>query len=301
MPLQQEKHELPLGASLFTVFLCVLFGANVVAVKVSLTGLGVFTAAGIRFGGAAMLIFLWARFTGKPLAINRQQARKLAILGFIFFTQISLFSFGLFRTTASHGALIGNLLPFVVMVLAHFFIPGDTINAKKTAGLLLGFAGVIVLFFDSVTFTGDVLRGDLLVLLAVMAWGCNVVYIKKIIATLSPFQVTLYPMLMITPIFLLCGVYFDQPMVRFIDQKVITAILYQTIVTTSFGFLAWNTLISRFGATALHSFIFIMPISGVSCGIVLLNEPITPNLIISIVLVVTALMVVNRAERITST
>ena len=158
-----------------------------------------------------------------------------------------------------------------------------------------------MLFFDSVTFTGDVLRGDLLVLLAVMAWGCNVVYIKKIIASLSPFQVTLYPMLMITPIFLLCGVYFDQPMVRFIDQKVITAILYQTIVTTSFGFLAWNTLISRFGATALHSFIFLMPISGVSCGIVLLNEPITSNLIISIVLVVTALMVVNRAERITST
>ncbi len=296
MSLQKEKNELPLGASLFTVFLCILFGANVVAVKVGLTGLGVFTAAGIRFGGAAALIFLWARLTGKPLAINRQQAFQLALLGLIFFTQVSLFSFGLFRTTASHGALIGNLLPFMVMVLAHFFIPGDTINLRKTAGLLLGFAGVALLFFDSVTVTGDVIQGDLLVLLAVMAWGCNVVYIKKISASLSPFQVTLYPMLMITPIFFLCGLYFDQPMVKFIDQRVATAVLYQTVVITSFGFLAWNTLISRFGATTLHSFIFLMPISGVSCGIVLLNEPVTSNLIASIVLVVTALIVVNRAE-----
>lgn len=296
VPPRTKGHELPLGTSLFTGFLCILFGANVVAVKIGLTGLGIFTAAGIRFGVAATLIFLWARFTGKPLAINRQQAGQLAILGLIFFTQMSLFSFGLFRTTASHGALLGNLLPFVVMVLAHFFIPGDTINVKKITGLLLGFTGVLVLFFDRVTLTGDVLQGDLLVLMAVIAWGCNVVYIKKIIAGLSPFQVTLYPMLITAPIFLLFGFYFDTPMVTFIDGKVITAMLYQTVVTTTFGFVAWNTLISRFGATTLHSFIFLMPISGVFWGITLLNEPITANLIISIVLVVIALIVVNRVE-----
>lgn len=296
VPPRTKGHELPLGTSLFTGFLCILFGANVVAVKIGLTGLGIFTAAGIRFGVAATLIFLWARFTGNPLAINRQQAGQLAILGLIFFTQMSLFSFGLFRTTASHGALLGNLLPFVVMVLAHFFIPGDTINVKKITGLLLGFTGVLVLFFDRVTLTGDVLQGDLLVLMAVIAWGCNVVYIKKIIAGLSPFQVTLYPMLITAPIFLLFGFYFDTPMVTFIDGKVITAMLYQTVVTTTFGFVAWNTLISRFGATTLHSFIFLMPISGVFWGITLLNEPITANLIISIVLVVIALIVVNRVE-----
>ena len=83
-------------------------------------------------------------------------------------------------------------------------------------------------------------------------------------------------------------------MVRFIDASIVKAMLYQTFVTASFGLVAWNTMIRKFGATALHSFIFIMPISGVFLGIILLNEPITTNLVTSIVLVVSGLIVVNR-------
>jgi drug/metabolite transporter (DMT)-like permease len=94
--------------------------------------------------------------------------------------------------------------------------------------------------------------------------------------------------------FLLSGYFWDGEMVRFIDASIIKAMLYQTFVTASFGFVAWNTMIRRFGATALHSFVFIMPISGVFLGVTLLGEPITANLISSIVLVVAGLVVVNR-------
>jgi len=293
---EATNHGLPLGTSLYVAFLCILFGANAVAIKISLTGLGVFTTAGLRFALASITIFLWARYTGKPLAINLTQLRQLILLSITFFTQISLFSFGLARTTASHGTLIGNILPFMVMILAHFFIPGDRINLRKISGLILGFSGVVLLLLDSITMTGRMLQGDMLVLMAVLFWSCNVVYIKKIVEKLHPVQVTIYPMIMIAPLFLFCGFLFDEPMVRFIDATIIKAMLYQTFVTTSFGFVAWNTMIRKFGASTLHSFIFIMPISGVFLGVVLLDEPLTANLIFSIVLVVTGLIVVNRME-----
>ncbi len=69
------------------------------------------------------------------------------------------------------------------------------------------------------------------------------------------------------------------------------------LVTTVFGFVAWNTMIQIFGATALRSFVFIMPISGVFLGVTLLGEPITPNLIYAIFLVVVGLIVVNKVSR----
>ena len=271
-----------------------LFGANAVAIKISLTGLGIFTTAGVRFSCAALIIFIWARSTGKPLAVTYTQIRQLIILALFFFVQLTLFYFGQSKTTASHGTLITNVLPFVVMLLAHYFIPGDTINLRKVSGLILGFTGVLVLFFDNAVLTGDALQGDLLVLLAVLVWGCHVVYIKRIIEGFHPIQVTLYPISMAAPMFLLCGFFLDNEMVRFIDSSIIKAMLYQTIVTASFGFLAWNTMIRKFGATALHSFVFIMPVSGVFLGITLLDEPITANLIGAIVLVVTGLIVVNK-------
>ena len=50
------------------VCLCILFGANVVAVKVSLKGIGPYTAASMRFALAAVALAAWARATGRPLA-----------------------------------------------------------------------------------------------------------------------------------------------------------------------------------------------------------------------------------------
>ena len=285
---------LPLNASLFTVFLCILFGANAVAIKVSLAGVGVFTTAGIRFGSAAIVILLWALYARKPLKITRRQLQQLIILALVFFVQLSFFYLGLSKTTASHGTLIANALPFFVMILAHFYIPGDTITVKKIIGLILGFSAVVILFFDNIALTADFLQGDLLVLVAVLVWSGNVIYIKKVIDQFHPIQITLYTMMLAAPMFFISGFFLDGDMVSYVDVSIIGSLLYQALVTASFGMVAWYTMIGKYGATALHSFIFIMPISGVFLGIALLNEPLTAHLIISIILVVTGLIVINR-------
>lgn len=45
-----SNQDLSFPAAVFTLCLCTLFGANAVAIKISLSGLGVFTTAGLRFG-----------------------------------------------------------------------------------------------------------------------------------------------------------------------------------------------------------------------------------------------------------
>lgn len=286
--------NLPLSAAIQTACLCILFGANAVAVKLSLAGLGIFTTAGIRFGVASLVIFTYARLLTKPLAVNRNQLRQLAPLGGIFFVQLSLFYLGLSKTTASRGTLIANVLPFVVMLLAHFFIPGDRITLKKFLGLILGFSGVVVLLAGSLTASSDVLYGDMAVLMAIMVWGCNAVYAKRIIWNFHPIQITLYPMLMASMGFILCGIFVDQQSIFYIDGWILGALFYQTFVTASFGMVVWSSMIKKYGATNLHAFIFIMPISGVFFGVMLLGEPLTANLLGAILLVTAGLVVVNR-------
>ncbi|MFN2353306.1 MAG: DMT family transporter [Desulfopila sp.] len=286
--------NLPPSAAIQTACLCILFGANAVAVKLSLAGLGIFTTAGIRFGVASLVIFTYARLLTKPLAVNRKQLRQLVPLGGIFFVQLSLFYLGLSKTTASHGTLIANVLPFVVMLLAHFFIPGDRITLKKFLGLILGFSGVVVLLAGSLTASSDVLYGDMAVLMAIMVWGCNAVYAKRIIWNFHPIQITLYPMLMASMGFILCGIFVDQQSIFYIDGWILGALFYQTFVTASFGMVVWSSMIKKYGATNLHAFIFIMPISGVFFGVMLLGEPLTANLLGAILLVTAGLVVVNR-------
>ena len=284
-------------AAVFTIFLCTLFGANAVAIKISLAGLGVFTTAAIRFGGAALVIYLWALLSRKPILINPHQFKQMVVLGVVFYVQLSMFYLGLARTTASHGTLISNILPFVVLVLAHYFIKEESISVKKVTGLVLGFCGVLLLFGEASQLQQEMLQGDLFVLAAVLIWGGNAIYTKRIIGSFHPVQITLYPVAVSAPLFLLTALILDKEMVMYIDGSIVVALAYQTFVTASFGLIGWMMMIKRYGATTLHSFIFIMPISGVFFGVVMLGEPLTMRLIGSIILVTVGLIVVNRVPR----
>lgn len=288
---------MPPATALLAAFLCSLFGANPVALKLSLVGIGVFTAAGLRFGIAAVVLLSWAARKGIPLAVSRKQATQLALLGVIIFAQISCFYYGQSKTTASHGVLIGNLLPFVVMIMAHFLLPNDRITPRKVIGLILGFSGILLLFADSSTLAVRSLQGDLIILVAVAFWGCNVVYVKRITAGFHPIQITVYPMVFAVPLYLACGYFWDGGMIRTLSPAIVGGILYQSLVTASFGFVMWNTLLQKYGASTLHAFVFIMPISGVSFSILLLGEPLTANLLGAIALVTSGLLVINLGRR----
>ena len=64
-----NNQELPFLTAIFTSLLCIIFGGNAVAIKISLSELGPFTTAGLRFGMATFIIFLWAKITRRSFNI----------------------------------------------------------------------------------------------------------------------------------------------------------------------------------------------------------------------------------------
>jgi len=295
-PAPQNKDFSFLAAS-FTVLICMLFGANAVAIKICLEGLGVFTTAGIRFGIASVGIFLWARITGRSFDIKKEQIFQLMVISVIFTIQLSLFNLGLSKSNASRGTLLLNFQPFFTLFLAHFFIPGDRITKRKIVGILLGFAGIVFVFLEKKGLTNHFEVGDVMILGAAFLWACNAVYTKRIIFAFKPFQISLIPMIFSVPFFFLGGVLWDRPMIAFVDDEIIWAMVYQSLITASFGFVVWNSLLQRYGAVALHSFIFIMPITGVLLGGLILGEPITINILIAMLLIVAGILMTHIKQK----
>ena len=292
-----QNQELPFLAAIFTACICTLFGANAVAIKISLTGLGVFTTAGLRFGIASVVISLWARITGQSFNIRKEQVRQLLIISMVFTVQLSLFYLGISKTNASRAVLLVNLQPFFTLILAHYFIAGDRITKRKTFGILMGFAGVAFVFLEKKGVTADFQIGDLMILTTAFIWSCNAVYTKRIIHAFKPFHIALYPMIFSVPFFFLEGFLWDGTMIAHLDAKIVCALLYQSLVTASFGFIVWVTLLQKHGAVALHSFIFIMPISGVLLGGLVLGEPITVNILIALFLIITGILVIHFKQK----
>ena len=292
-----SNSNMTLLPGVFIVFLTIIFGANTVAIKLALTGMGPLTTAGLRFALAAVAIACWALATGRSFHILSGQAPQLMIVAIAFTLQLSLFYLGLDRTYASRGVLISNLLPFFVLFLSHRFIPGERITWRKMVGIVLGFCGVAFMFTGTRGVLESIHDGDLIILAAVFVWSGNVVYTKRIINDYSPFHLVLYPMIFSVPVFLAAGFFWDARMLFDLNPTVIGAYAYQSLVSAAFGFVAWSTMLKRYGASTLHAFVFIMPIAGVLFSGFVLDEPITPNLIVAMVFIAAGILMVHLSPK----
>ena len=287
------NQEITLLPAISIVGLCCLFGANGVAIKISLSGFGPFTVLGLRFSMAAAAIFIWARLTRRPIRLKPGQLPPLLIITVIFIVQLALFYVGLNRTYAARGALISNVFPFLVLILAHFFIPDDPITKRKLLGICMGFAGVVLIFMDKEGITDQLKSGDLYVLIATTIWAGGTVYVKRIIQDYHPYQISLYSMIFSVPVFFLAAGLWDRPLILELSLPVLLALLYQSLLIAGFGFVSWHYLLKKHGATSLNSFIFIMPIIGVFSGGVILNEPISPYVFFALVFVAAGMAVIH--------
>ncbi len=290
--------ENPSSASIIVIaILCIIFGANTVAVKTSLNGFGPFTNAGVRFSIATVAICTWAFFTKRPLKIERKRWPSVIVISLLFFTQIVLVYFGMEKTLASRCALISNLQPFFVLIFAHFFIIGDKITLKKFTGIILGFIGAGFIFWERSSITSAAQTGDLLIFASTVIWAINGVYTKKVLHNYRPYQLAALPGLLSIPFFFIGAVFFDSEMVRVIDINVVLAILYQSLITASIGYIVWISMLKKFGAVTLHSYIFLMPISGVFFGGLILNEPVaTLSILFALLFIIAGVVTVHSSR-----
>ncbi len=289
-----DGHEkISLFSALLTIFLCSLFGANSVAIKISLTGIGPFTTLGVRFAIAAVAIVAWALITHRPIRLKPGQLMPMVVVALIFTAQVSMFYQGLQRTHAARGALISNFYPFFVLVMAHFFIPNDSLTRRKFFGICFGFSGVILIFIDQGGLASQLRTGDGFVFIATFIWACATIYVKRIIHGYEPYQISLYTMVFSVPLFFFGAILWDPVFIIQLDSSVLLALCYQSLLVAGFGFVAWNFLLQRHGATALNSFVFIMPIVGVMSGGLILHEPISSHIWVALLLVAMGLTVIH--------
>jgi drug/metabolite transporter (DMT)-like permease len=75
------------------------------------------------------------------------------------------------------------------------------------------------------------------------------------------------------------------------------SILFLSLPCTVFGFVIWFWALGRLPASRVASFVYLVPMFGVTCSRVLLKEPITMGLFIGAMILIAGMYLVNRKER----
>jgi drug/metabolite transporter (DMT)-like permease len=157
-----------------------LSAGTYLAAKRALAELSPFEVALARFtlAGAVYAALLLRR----PPRIPRGDLARLALLGFVAIpVNQGFFLAGLSMTTPGHAALLYALTPVFVFVLS-LWRREERASGLKAAGIATAFSGAAVVLFSRGLLQGREgargLMGDLLVLVAVVAWAVYAVWGK---------------------------------------------------------------------------------------------------------------------------
>lgn len=150
----------------------VISAGTYLAAKRALGELSPWELALARFSLAGL--FYAALAARQRVVIPRRDLVGLALLGLVAIpVNQGFFLWGMARTTPGHGALLYALTPIFVFLLARWRL-GERVTRRKVAGIATAFAGVVVVLLGRGALEAggaEGLVGDLMILLAVVAWA----------------------------------------------------------------------------------------------------------------------------------
>jgi drug/metabolite transporter (DMT)-like permease len=255
---------------LLTVF---FFGTNFVAVKHVVEIVPPILFAALRFTSAGLLLWLLLRLVEPESRLERKDFLPVLGLGVVGITLTqSVFTVGVSMTTAANTALIYSTAPVWGMLLG-FVLALERPRLSGVAGVVLCLVGVALIVYGGLSFSGTSLAGDALILAAAVFWGSYTVLSLFLLRRYSPLALATYAILLGgLAAFPLSAFDFGRLDVAALDRSVWFAAAYSCLLSSAFGFAAWQTGVSRIGANRVLVYQYLVALIGVIAGILILGE-----------------------------
>jgi drug/metabolite transporter (DMT)-like permease len=269
-PEKRRASPLVEASLLLTVF---FFGTNFTAVKLVVESVPPILFAATRFTLAGLLLLPLALLSGPEGRLSRRDFLPMLGLGLVGVTLTqSVFTVGVGLTTAANTALVYSTAPVWGMVLG-FALGWEHPRASGVLGIGLCLVGVGAIVYGSLDFAGTSLAGDALILAAAVCWGSYTVLTLSFLGRYSALAVAAYAMafggVAAFPLAALDPSSLD---LAALDGLTWAAAVYSALCSSAFGFAAWGWGVSHVGANRVLVYQYLVTLTGVSTGLLLLGE-----------------------------
>jgi drug/metabolite transporter (DMT)-like permease len=291
-----RNQNLDFMAMAVLVMLCASWGLQQVAIKVTNPGVSPLLQAGIRSIGATILAAVWIMIRREPLLEKDGTLWWGLAAGLLFSGEFLLIYWGLEFTNASRAVIFLYLSPFVVALGAQLFIPGERLRVIQVVGLCAAFCGIVIVFGESLRHPSNrMLIGDAMLAGAAVFWGATTVLIKASpLVRIKPSKTLIYQLAVSAFVLPIGSFIKGEPGIVYITPLIVGSLVYQTVWVAFITYFLWFWLIGNYPPSRLAAFTFLTPLFGVIAGGLLLNEAITSQLILALVLVGGGIYLVNR-------
>lgn len=272
-----------------------VWGSSFMWIKIAVQDVGPFALVAWRllFGGLGMAMVLWWRKV--PLPRGRSTWRDLALLGIINTAlPFVLISWGEQSIDSAVASILNSTVPLFTLMIAHVFLPEEALDLRRAAGLLVGFAGVLLLM--SRDLEGGVqasLLGQAAVLAAAVSYASGAVFARRRLRDTHSFVQAFAPMVVADLV--VWSFAFPLEGDALIPSQGLTwlALLWLGLLGSCTAYILYFSLLERVGPTRTTLVTYLIALFGVTLGVIFLGEPLDARLAGGGALVIAGIAVVN--------
>jgi len=260
------------------IVLGAIWGASFLFMRVAAPQFGAVPLITARVGiGAVFLLVVMARRGG--LHRLSDNAARLTFLGAVNSAiPFSLFAYAVLSVTAGFASVLNSTAPLFGALVAFIWLR-DRPAPARIAGLIVGFAGVLVLVWGRLSVGGD--GGALAVLAGLSAavlYGISANYAKKRLSDVDPLVIATGSLVAATVLLLpLAILYWPQTAPGLVSW--VSAVLLG-VFCTGIAYILYFRLLSRIGPSKTLAVTYLIPAFGVLWGHLLLDEPVTASMLV---------------------
>lgn len=274
---------------------CIFWGSAYVAIKIGVTDIAPLFFTALRFSIAGALMLLYAFLKGIPFPSYPREYVQSAIIGLLILFGGPAFV-GLASRYISAGAvsLIVASIPLAVAVMQMIYYPKlRTASLRIWLGLLIGFSGVAILIFAG---GGEVkldLRGVILCLISVVLWSAGTIYSGTV--RLGSHMIVQSGLQMFFAGLGILAASFATGENHTLNVSIesLMALLFLIIFGSILAYSAYMHIIKSWPLAKANTYAYINPMVAVLMGWLILSEPITPGILLSMAVILSGVILVQ--------
>jgi drug/metabolite transporter (DMT)-like permease len=211
--------------------------------------------------------------------------------------QYVFFYLGLAYTTGVKGTITSGSGAFFAVLVASLIFKQEKLTVKKILACLIGFAGIVIINFNGLSFTSDILDflGVVFVLLSTVSNSLSSVLIKKFSASESPVVISGYQFIVGGIFMIIVGLAFGGK-ITVSDLGGIAILLYLALLS-ALAYSLWGILLKHNPVSSVTVFNFTTPIFGTLLTLIFLpeeNSALAPfNVAVTLALVAIGIFMLN--------
>ncbi len=259
---------------LLLIALSVLWGGSFYFAKVAVLEIPPLTLALGRVAIAGAAIAVLVRPLGGTFPRDASTWRMFAVLAALNNAiPFTLIFWGQIHIPVGLASILNATSPLFTVVITHFATQDDKLTAGRAFGLIAGFLGVVVLIGpDLLSELGNHVMAQLAVLLAAFFYALGAIYARRL-RDQKPVSITCGQLLMAALLLAPLALAIDRPWtLPPVSGAAITTMLALAIFSTALAYPMYFRILSRAGATNALLVTFLIPVSAILLGLVLLDE-----------------------------